>query len=298
MRNFYDQVDWNKKRSLIVMACFVVFVSLVAYLFGRASGYGYSWMISGILFSGITSLSSYYWSDKLILAISGAREASRSEFFNFYTVAENLSMAARIPKPKLFVINDSAPNAFATGRDPQHAVICATTGLLDKLNRTELEGVIGHEISHIKNYDIRLMSIVSVLVGLVSLLGDWFLRGRIGSDRRDREGNDGAIFVLAFVMALLAPLTAQLIQLAISRRREFLADASSAMINKYPDGLISALKKISQDKEPLEVANQATAHLYIVNPFKGSELRNKISNLFNTHPPISERIKALQSENK
>ncbi len=142
------------------------------------------------------------------------------------------------------------------------------------------------------------MSIVSVLVGLVSLLGDWFLRGRIGSDRRDREGNDGAIFVLAFVMALLAPLTAQLIQLAISRRREFLADASSAMINKYPDGLISALKKISQDKEPLEVANQATAHLYIVNPFKGSELRNKISNLFNTHPPISERIKALQSENK
>jgi len=298
MRNFYDQVDWNKKRSFLVMAFFVVFVSLVAYLLGRASGYGYSWMITGILFSGITSLSSYYWSDKLILAISGAREASRSEFFNFYTVAENLSMAARIPKPKLYVINDSAPNAFATGRDPQHAVICATTGLLDKLNRTELEGVIGHEISHIKNYDIRLMSIVAVLVGLVSLLGDWFLRGRIGSDRRDKEGNDGGIYLLAFVMALLAPLTAQLIQLAISRRREFLADASSAMINKYPDGLISALRKISQDKEPLEAANQATAHLYIVNPFKGSEVRNKISNLFNTHPPINERIKALQLENK
>jgi len=281
------------------MALFVVFVTFVIYILGQASGYGSSWVGMGLIFSGLMSFSSYYWSDKIILGISGAKEASKKEFFNFYTVTENLCLATDLPMPKLYVIDDSAPNAFATGRDPQHAVVCATTGLLDKLNRTELEGVIGHELSHVRNYDTRLMSVVAILVGLVALLGDWFLRstrwGVRGRDRdRDEGGLGGLVFILAIVMALLAPVIAQLIQLAISRRREFFADASSAMITKYPQGLISALRKISADREPLEAANRATAHLYIVNPLKGEEFKGWLASLFNTHPPVAERIKALE----
>jgi len=299
MLNIYEQVDRNKRRSFLIMALFVVFVTFVIYILGQASGYGSSWVGMGLIFSGLMSFSSYYWSDKIILGISGAKEASKKEFFNFYTVTENLCLATDLPMPKLYVIDDSAPNAFATGRDPQHAVVCATTGLLDKLNRTELEGVIGHELSHVRNYDTRLMSVVAILVGLVALLGDWFLRstrwGVRGRDRdRDEGGLGGLVFILAIVMALLAPVIAQLIQLAISRRREFFADASSAMITKYPQGLISALRKISADREPLEAANRATAHLYIVNPLKGEEFKGWLASLFNTHPPVAERIKALE----
>lgn len=299
MLNIYEQVDRNKRRSFLIMAIFIVFVTLVVYILGQASGYGSSWVGIGLIFSGLMSFGSYYWSDKIILSISGAKEASKKDFFNFYTVAENLSLATSLPMPKLYVIDDSAPNAFATGRDPEHAVICATTGLLNKLDRTELEGVIAHEFSHVKNYDTRLMAIVSILVGMVALLGDWFLRGtRWGGGRRRDEGNRGDVgaifFVMGIVMALLAPFIAQLIQLAISRRREFFADASSAMITKYPDGLISALEKISADRDPLEAANRATAHLYIVNPLKGKEFSGWLANAFNTHPPVGERIKALE----
>jgi heat shock protein HtpX len=203
--------------------------------------------------------------------------------------------------PKLYVIADSAPNAFATGRGPDHACVCATTGLLEKLNRTELEGVIAHEFTHIRNYDVRLMSVVSVMVGIVALLADWFLRASFwgGRNRDDRESNSaGAIFVvLGFVFALLSPIIAQLIQLAISRRREYMADAGSVALTRQPQGLISALKKISVDTEPLEAANKATAHLYIVNPFKSGETRRAVdwfSGLFNTHPPIRERIALLE----
>ena len=200
--------------------------------------------------------------------------------------------------PKLYVLNDTAMNAFATGRDPKHAIVCATTGLLEKLNRTELEGVVAHEMSHIRNYDTRLMSIVTVLVGLVTLLADILLRTNIrGKSNRDDNGNLGAILMVAgLILALLSPIIAKLIQLAISRRREFLADATGASITKYPEGLASALEKLSGDKEPLEAANKATAHLYIVNPLKNN--KNTISwfaGLFNTHPPIAERIKALRS---
>jgi len=192
------------------------------------------------------------------------------------------------------VIDDTAPNAFATGRDPQHAVVCATTGLLSKLSRTELEGVVAHELSHVRNYDTRLMAIVAILVGMLALLADWLIRGSLfrgNRDNREERGNMGAIlFLIGIILAILSPIIAQLIQLAISRRREFLADASGVLITKYPEGLISALEKISADQEPLEAANRATAHLYIVNPFKGKN----ISSLFNTHPPIQERIKALK----
>lgn len=300
MLNIYEQADRNKRRSLVIMIIFVAFFSLVAYVFGQASGYGSSWVSLALIFSGLMSFGSYYWSDKIILTISGARPATKKEYFNFYTVAENLAIGVDLPIPRLYVINDSATNAFATGRDPQHAVICATTGLLEKLDRTELEGVIAHEMSHIKNYDIRLMSVVAVLVGTIALLADWFLRGqRWGVKDNDREGrgSQGAImFILAIIMSILAPLIAQLIQLAISRRREYLADASSAMITKYPKGLISALKKLEADKDPLEAANRATAHLYIVNPFKGRQMIGKLANLFNTHPPIEGRIKALEGK--
>jgi len=210
-----------------------------------------------------------------------------------------LAIASGLPKPRLYVIEDSATNAFATGRDPDHAVVCATTGLLQKLSRTELEGVIAHELSHIKNFDIRLMSIVAVLVGMVALLGDIFLRTSFRGGRSDRRGNQAAVLflVLGIVFAILSPIIAQLIQLAVSRRREFLADSGSVAITRQPQGLISALEKISADHEPLEAANKATAHLYIVNPFKekGHGTRDWFAGLFNTHPPMEERIKALKS---
>jgi heat shock protein HtpX len=199
--------------------------------------------------------------------------------------------------PKLYVLNDSAMNAFATGRDPKHAVVCATTGLLSKLNRTELEGVIAHEMGHIRNYDTRLMSIVTILVGLITLLADVLLRTNIRGKSNREGGNIGAILMIAgLVLALLSPIIAKLIQLAISRRREFLADATGAFITKYPEGLASALEKLSGDREPLEAANKATSHLYIVNPLKNHhDSVGWFAKLFNTHPPIAERVKALRS---
>jgi heat shock protein HtpX len=302
MLNVYEQVDRNKRKSLLVMIFFIIFIFLVAWVFARVFDLGPGVIGIGLIFAGMTSFISYYWSDKIILTISGARPADRKKDFIFYTVAENLAMAAQIPKPRLYVIDDTAMNAFATGRDPKNAVVCCTTGLLSRLNRTELEGVIAHELSHVRNYDMRLMSMVTILVGLVTLLADWFLRGSsfLGGRKRDDERGGSQIqavlMVAAFLLALLSPLIAQLIQLAISRRREFLADAGSAMITRQPSGLINALEKLKADKEPLEVANKATAHLYIVNPLRN--LHSGIgwfSSLFNTHPPVEERIKALKA---
>ena len=305
MINVYEAQSANRFKSALVMALFILFVSVSVYVISIAMGayFGYEpggLGIAGIAFiiSGLTTLVSYYASDKIVLAISSARPADRKKDFHFYTVAENLSIAAGMPKPKLYVIEDSAPNAFATGRDPDHAVICATTGLLAKLDRTELEGVIAHELSHIKNYDTRLMSIVAILVGMVALLGDIFLRISFRGSRSDKKENQaGAIFLLlGIVFAILSPIISQLIQLAVARRREFLTDASSVLVTRQPSGLISALGKIASDHEPLEAANKATAHLYIVNPFKekGHGAVDWFSGLFNTHPPISERIAALR----
>lgn len=295
MINVYEQIDRNRLRSNVVVILFFLFVGVFVYVLGRVFGYGPSFIGVALIFSGISSFVGYWYSDKIVLGISGARPANKNEDLLFASVAENISIGANIPLPKLFVIDDSAPNAFATGRDYDHAVVCVTTGLLDKLNRTELEGVIAHEFSHIKNFDMLLMSIVSVLVGMITLVGDWLLRARMrGRDRN--EGNTGAIlFLLGIVLVLLSPIIAQLIQLTISRRREFLADAGSVMVTRQPSGLISALKKISVDQEPLEAANKATAHLYIASPFKDRQ-RNVgwFANLFNTHPPIGERIKALE----
>jgi heat shock protein HtpX len=234
------------------------------------------------------------------LGISGARPADRKRDFDFFTVAENIAIGEGLPKPKLYVIPDPSPNAFATGRDPEHAAICATSGLLEKLDRTELEGVVAHEMTHVKNFDTRLMAVVSVMVGLVALLGDWFTRSMIWGGRRrsDDEGGVGTIFlVLGIIFAILSPIIGTLIQLAISRRREYMADAGSVEITRQPQGLISALEKISADPIPLTHANKATAHLYISNPFKksGHGQAGWFANLFNTHPPIPDRINALKA---
>jgi len=307
MINIYEAQALNKRKSAAVMVAFVLFVGLAVYIISQALGIylgyepgGFGIFGIALILSGLMSLGGYYFSDKIVLGISGARPADRKRDFIFYTVSENLSLASGLPKPKLYVIDDSAPNAFATGRDPEHAVICATTGLLQKLDRSQLEGVIAHELSHVRNYDTRLMSLVAVLVGSVALLGDWFLRASWLGRRRssDREGGQlGAILiVLGLIFAILSPIIAQLIQLAISRRREFLADSGSVSITRQPEGLISALQKISADREPLEAANKATAHLYIVNPFKEGvkSAVGRFAGLFNTHPPLAERIKALQ----
>ncbi|MFC1749081.1 M48 family metallopeptidase [Pseudomonadota bacterium] len=276
-------------------------MAVVAWVMAEALGYGLSFVGIALIVSGLMSFASYYYSDRIILSLSKARPASKKQDFHFFTVTENLVSAARIPMPKLYVIDDTSMNAFATGRDPDHAVVVATTGLLHRLDRTELEGVIAHELSHVANYDIRLMSLVTVLVGVITLLADWFLRmsfwGRRGRDNRG-SGQIQAIFMIAgLVLALLSPIIATFIKLAISRRREFLADASAATITKYPEGLARALEKLSHDKEPLEAANKATAHLYITNPLtnlKGSV--GMFAGLFATHPPIQDRIKALRGK--
>ena len=293
--NVYEAVGSNKLKSNLVMLFFIAFVVGLVWIYSQAFGYGPEMIGYALVFSGVTSFASYWYSDKIILGISGARPANRKKDFNFYTVTENLSMAAGIPMPKLYVIEDTAPNAFATGRDPKHAVVCATTGLLEKLSRTELEGVIGHELSHIGNYDIRLMSIVTVLAGLIVLISDWMFRTSRVS-RNDDNRAQGPLMLIAFVLLLLSPIVASLIKLAISRRREFLADASSAKLTRFPEGLARALEKIAKDKEPLEAANKATAHLYIVNPLKNHhDAVGWFAGLFNTHPPVQERIKDLRA---
>jgi heat shock protein HtpX len=244
----------------------------------------------------------YYASDKIVLGISKARPVTREEFPYLYNVVDGLAIAAGIPAPRCYVIEDTAPNAFATGRKPETAVICVTTGILDKLNRVELEGVIAHEMSHIKNYDVRLQTVVVVMAGVVALLSDWMLRSFMwgGGRRRSRNrggsgGAEGILILVGLALAVLAPFFATIIQLAVSRKREFLADASGAMLTRYPAGLASALRKISADKEPLEAANKATAHLYIVNPLKNLKGGGGgINRLFSTHPPIEERIAALE----
>ena len=276
-----------------------LFITGASYLMAEGFDYPLSFVGYAFVFSGLTSLASYFFSDKIVLSLSGAQPANRQQHFDFYTVAENLAHSQRLPVPKLYVIEDKAMNAFATGRDPQHAVICVTTGLLEHLNRSEIEGVVAHELAHVKNYDMLLMSVVSVLVGLLSLLADWLLRVRRPKSRDQKENSsqlDLIISLLAVVLALLSPLIAQLIQLAISRNREFLADASSASFTKNPEGLARALLKIDQDSQPLIHANKATAHLYIADPLKNSKgAVATFKNLFQTHPPIADRVAALRA---
>ncbi len=294
----YQLVADNKRRTWLIMTGFVAFITLASYFMARGFELDLSFVGFAFIISGISSFFSYFFSDKIILSLSNAREAKREEFFDFYTLTENICLSQRLPMPKLYVIEDTAMNAFATGRDPQHAVVCATTGLLSRLERSEIEGVVAHELSHIQNYDMLLMSVVSILVGLVALMSDLLLRmRRFGGKKSNRESGNlqSILFIVGLLLALLSPLIAQLIQLAISRRREFLADASGVALTKNPRGLAKALAKISQDTDPLEAANKATAHLYIANPLKNQ--RNTVgwfASFFSTHPPVADRIAALE----
>ena len=295
MATLYDQYDKNSRLTWVYLTFFLVLVIGVGYVFAGAM------QSSGILyfavaFSVLMSITSYWWSDKIVLSMSGAKLVNFADNKELYRVIENLAITAGLPTPKIYTIEDTALNAFATGRDPAHGVICFTTGILQTLDRTELEGVAAHELSHIGNRDTLLSTVVVILVGFVALLADWFRHWAWFGGNRDND-NKGQLqvilMVVAIVLSVLAPLFALLLQLAISRKREFLADASGALLTRYPDGLASALKKISGDSEPLEAANRATAHLYIANPFKGK----KVAKLFMTHPPIEERIAALRGMN-
>lgn len=297
MQNIYQQIDTNKRRSFLVIVGFVAFVVSFVWLMGQLFGADPSIIIFAAIFSLFSAFSSYFWGDKLILNLSGAKPASRQQHFNFYTAAENLAIAAQIPKPELYVIDSPAMNAFATGRDPEHAVICATTGLINKLDKSELEAVIAHEISHITNYDIRLMTIVAVLVGTVSLLSNWILRSRsLGIGAREEKRRSSPItLAIGFIGLILAPLAAKLIQLALSRQREYFADISGVKLTRQPHSMITALKKLEQNPTPLQSANTATAHLYVVNPLKNINGGiKKLATLFSTHPPIEDRINNLE----
>jgi heat shock protein HtpX len=296
----YEQISRNKWKSFALVLFFIALIFLLTWFFEVLTGWGKGGIVLAVIISLFMAAGGYFASDKIVLTISRARPVTREEFPYLYNVVEGLAIAAGLPAPRCYVIEDTAPNAFATGRNPKNSVICVTTGLLDKLNRVELEGVISHEMSHIKNYDILLQTLVVVMVGVVALLSDWMLRSflwgggrRRGSREKGGAGGAGAILiVVGLVMAALSPLVSQLIHLAISRKREFLADASGAMLTRYPSGLASALRKIAADTEPLEAANKATAHLYIVNPLK--DIKGTVNKLFSTHPPIEERIAALE----
>lgn len=292
-----SQIEANIWKTYLLMAGFTLFVVLLVYVFAVSSGLGSDWFWIGLGIALVSNFTSYFFGDKIVLAMSQARPAKKEEFFDFYTVTENLSIASGLPKPRLYVIDDTAMNAFATGRDPQHAVICVTTGILQRLERRELEGVIAHELSHIKNYDIRLMVGVSVLVGTVAFLADMFLRNLWWGGRdRDNDNRASGIFLLVgIILAIITPLLATLIKLAISRKREYLADASAADMTRNPEGLAKALVKIHSDREVLEAATNATAHLFIANPFKDKQFSAWFAGLFNTHPPIDERIRRLRS---
>ena len=291
MPTLYTQKDRNTRLTWIYITGFLVFVIGVGYVFAGAMNNSLILYIA-VIFSIIMSFGSYWWSDKIVLAMSSAKEVKHDENPQIYHLVENLCITAGLPVPKIYIIEDTAMNAFATGRDPEHGVICLTTGIIQKLGKAELEGVIAHELSHIGNRDILLSTVVVVLVGFVTLLADWF-RHWAFYRKRDSEGGGQLqliLFIAAIILSILAPLAAMLMQLAISRKREFLADADGALLTRYPEGLARALEKISADTEPLEAANRATAHLYIINPFKGK----RISKLFMTHPPVEERIAALR----
>jgi heat shock protein HtpX len=278
------------------MTGFFLLVMLVGYVVSRYFDSPVILVIA-VLFSTISSVVSYWWSDKIVLQMSGAKLVDHENGRELYHLVENLCITAGLPLPKIYIIEDSAPNAFATGRDPEHAAIAFTSGILGKLEKTELEGVVAHELSHIGNRDILISTIATVLVGTIILIVDWSSRSALfGRGRDDNDNNNGIGLIVIILLSILAPISAQLLQMAVSRKREFAADADGALLTRYPEGLARALEKISRDTEELEVANRATAHMFIVSPLQGE--RNKktswLSKAFMTHPPVEERIAKLR----
>jgi heat shock protein HtpX len=293
--NIYSHKDKNIRKTWFFMAVFFILIILVGFVFAQIYG-NPTILYVFVAVSIFLNVFSYWYSDKIVLKLHRARPATREEFFDLWNVTENLSITAGLPMPKLYVIDDPSPNAFATGRNKEHAVVAVTTGLLPILDRSELEGVIAHELAHIGNRDMLLSTIVVVLVGFLTLLSDFFLRTvHLGGGRGSR-GNQiqGIMFIVGIVLAILSPIIATLIQLAISRKREFLADASGVLLTRYPDGLANALRKIEKVGVPMQRTNHATAHLFIANPFGGQDkVRGFMNKIFATHPPVNERVRAL-----
>jgi len=299
MATLYTHAESNTRKTWLYLTGFLIFIIALGWLISYITG-SYIILWIAVIYSVLMSFFSYWYSDKIVLAMSHARPIKKKDNPELYRLVENLCITAGLPLPKIYIINESQPNAFATGRNPEHAVVAVTQGLLDRLERTELEGVIAHELSHIGNRDILLSTIVVVLVGVVVMITDLFFRislyGGFSSRRGGREGGQvkAIMLIIALVLAILAPLFAALIKLAISRKREFLADASGALLTRYPEGLARALEKISQDPHPLKSANNSTAHLFFTSPFRGKQSKGFMAKLFMTHPPVEERIKALR----
>ena len=292
----FEDIKRNKMKSWIIVLLFLVFIALIIYYICMALDLGKTSIIIAMIFAIVSTWGSYYYSDKIVLSLNKARPATKEENQKLVNILDALVVSSGLQyTPKLYIVEDSQPNAFATGRNPENAVICVTTGLLDKLSYYELEGVIAHEMAHIKNYDIRLSAVVSVMVGFVVILSDWFTRISFygGSRRRDDDDNGNPILMfIGLIFLILAPIFGQLMQLALSRKREFLEDATAIEFTRNPDGLISALLKISGDPNELKVANNATENMYIVNPFRG---KKSSSSLWSTHPSIEDRVEALRN---
>jgi heat shock protein HtpX len=287
----YEQISSNKRRTFFLMFFFLAVLGALAFVISKATGQPDFLFIIGI-FAISYAIFSYFAGSKMALAINGAKEIQKSDDPRLWRTVENLSITDGLPMPKVYIMDDPAPNAFATGRDPDHSVVCATSGLLQIMNDTELEGVIAHELGHVKNYDIRVNTLAFALVGIISLIADFFLRMTFfgGLRGNDRDNNNQLTIVLAIFAAIIAPLAATLLQLAISRRREYLADATGALTTRYPEGLASALEKLETSSKPLQKQNTSTAHMFFVNPLKGHSLLN----MFSTHPPIEARVQALR----
>lgn len=297
--DFYQEMSSNKNKSFFLMFIFIALLVVLGYLIGATYGNPYFGLILAVIIAAIMTLISYYAGAKMMLGFSQAKQITHDVHPQLFNVVEEMKIAAGLPKmPEIYIIDDTAPNAFATGRDPEHSYVAVTKGLLEKLNREELQGVIAHEISHIRNYDIRFSMIAGILLGTVVLISDFFLRGfRFRGSSRSRSsksrGGAGIIVLIALLFAILSPIFAKMLQMAISRKREFLADASAAELTRNPAGLANALRKIAADREPLEVANRATQHLYIINPVKNISMNAK--SLFSTHPPTEARIRILEA---
>ena len=294
MATLYTQQSNNVWKTWVLMSSFLIIVIGLGYVFARVYG-NPNILYFFIIFSIIMNITSYWYSDKIALSLAKAHPATREQYFDFYTIVENLAITAGLPMPKIYVIEDPSPNAFATGRNKDHAVVAVTTGLLAIMNKTELEGVVAHEMSHIGNKDMLVSTVAVVLVGFVAIVSDMMMRMSIfGGRRDDREGN-GLFMIIGIVVAILAPIAATLIQLGISRKREYLADASGALLTRYPEGLASALEKISQYGRPMQTQSGAIAHLYIANPLGSGKFRKSVGSLFSTHPPVENRIKILRN---
>jgi len=290
----YTQQSKNIRKTWLLMSLFFVIVVLIGFIFARIYN-NPNILYFFVFFSIFMNIISYWYSDKIVLSLAKAHHVTREEFFELYTIVENLSITAGLPMPKIYIIEDGAPNAFATGRDKKHSVVAVTTGLLSIMNKTELEGVIAHELSHIGNKDMLVSTVAVVLAGFISIISDMLIRGALFGGRDNDRENSGLFAIIGIILAIIAPIFAMLIQLAISRKREYLADATGVLLTRYPEGLAKALEKLQNYSQPMKVKSSAIAHLYISNPLGTGRFAQKTMQLWSTHPPLEDRIKILRS---